>query len=47
MVQLIDYFMEEIIKTCDRKHSLQFAVKKYIDKSEIPDNIYGAQEWWE
>ncbi len=47
IVQFIDYFMEEIIKTCDREHSLQFAVKKYIDKNGIPDEIYGTQEWWE
>jgi len=46
MVQFIDFFMEEIIKTCDREHSLQFAVKKYIDKNGIPDDIYGTQEWW-
>ncbi|GAH88600.1 unnamed protein product, partial [marine sediment metagenome] len=46
MVQFIDYFMEEIIKTCDREHSLQFAVKKYMDKNGIPDDIYGAKEWW-
>ncbi|MBA7531961.1 hypothetical protein ES705_24187 [subsurface metagenome] len=47
MIQFIDCFMEEIIKTCDREHSLQFAVKKYIDKNGIPDEIFGAQEWWE
>jgi len=47
MVQFIDYFMKEIVKTCDREHSLQFAVKKYIDKNGIPNDIYGAQEWWE
>ena len=47
MVQFIDYFMEEIIKTCDREHSLQFAVQKYIDKDGIPNEIYGTQEWWE
>ena len=47
MVQFIDYFMEEIVKTCDREYSLQFAVKKYIDKNGIPNDIYGAQEWWE
>lgn len=46
MVQFIDFFMEEIIKTCDREHSLQFAVKKYIDKNRIPNEIYGTQEWW-
>ncbi len=46
MVQFIDFFMEEIIKTCDREHSLQFAVKKYIDKNGIPNEIYGIQEWW-
>jgi hypothetical protein len=46
MVQFIDYFMEEIIKTCDREHSLQFAVKKYINKNGIPKDIYGVQEWW-
>jgi len=46
IVQFIDFFMEEIIKTCDREHSLQFAVKKYMDKNGIPDDIYGAQEWW-
>ena len=46
MVQFIDFFMEEIIKTCDREHSLQFAAKKYMDKNGIPDDIYGAQEWW-
>lgn len=46
MVQFIDYFMEEIIKTRDREHSLKFAVKKYINKNGIPDDIYGVQEWW-
>jgi len=46
MVQFIDYFMEEIIKTCDREHSLQFAIKKYIDKNGIPNEIYGTREWW-
>ncbi len=46
MVQFIDFFMEEIIKTCDREHSLQFAVKKYMDKNGIPNDIYGVQEWW-
>lgn len=46
MVQFIDFFMEEIIKTCDREHSLQFAVKKYINKNRIPNEIYGTQEWW-
>ena len=46
IVQFIDFFMEEIIKTCDREHSLQFAVKKYIDKNGIPKDIYGVQEWW-
>ncbi len=46
IVQFIDYFMEEIIKTCDREHSLQFAVKKYIDKNGISNDIYGTQEWW-
>jgi len=46
MVQFIDYFMEEIIKTRDREHSLQFAVKKYMDKNGIPDDIFGAKEWW-
>lgn len=46
IAQFIDYFMEEIVKTCDREHSLQFAVKKYIGKNGIPDDIYGAQEWW-
>jgi len=38
--------MEEIIKNRDREHSLKFAVKKYIDKNGIPEDIYGAQEWW-
>jgi len=47
MVQFIDCFMEEIMKTCDREHSLKFAVKKYIDKNGIPNDIYGTQEWWE
>ncbi len=46
IVQFIDLFMEEIVKTRDREHSLQFAVKKYMDKNGIPNDIYGAQEWW-
>jgi len=46
MVQFIDFFMEEIIKTSDREHSLQFAVKEYMDKNGVPDDIFGAKEWW-
>ncbi len=46
MVQFIDFFMGEIIKTHGREHSLRFAVKKYMDENRIPDDIYGAQEWW-
>ncbi len=45
--QFIQTFMDEIIKTGDRKQSLAVAVQKYIRDNNIGDDFFAPGQWWE
>lgn len=45
--KFIQDFMDEVIKTDDGKHSMDFAVKKYIEENGIKDDFFKMDNLWE
>ena len=39
--------MDEIIKTDNMKHSLDFAVKQYIEENKIGEDFFEIEDWWD
>lgn len=45
--KFIQDFMDEVIRTDDGKHSMDFAVKKYIEENGIKDDFFKMDNLWE
>lgn len=45
--RFIQDFMDEVIRTDDGKHSMDFAVKKYIEENGIKDDFFKMDNLWE
>ncbi len=45
--KFIQTFMNEIIKTDNMKHSLDFAVNRYIEENKIGEDLFKPDDWWD
>lgn len=45
--RFIQTFMDEVIKTDNAEHSLDFAVKRYIEENKIGEDIFKPEDWWD
>ena len=45
--KFIQTFMDEVIRTDNAKHSLDFAVKKYVEENKIGEDFFKSEDWWD
>lgn len=39
--------MDEVIKTENMEHSLNLAVKRYIEENNIGEDFFKVEDWWD
>ena len=45
--KFIQTFMDEVIRTDNMEHSLDFAVQRYIDENKIGEDFFKPEDWWD
>ncbi len=45
--KFIQTFMDEVIRTDNMEHSLDFAVKRYSEENKIGEDFFKPEDWWD